>query len=154
MIIKRYLFKLLLIVSTGLVHAETLPSTQDWADAAVLAKQNHIPILVIFESENCGFCERLKQEILIPLPHTCTLQPPLIKEFDIYSRGKVTDFNGELIRTRRFKNRYHIYAVPTVLFLDPEGNPLTEPIVGYNLQQEKYRKRLHSSLIASYKALR
>ena len=150
--VKQYLLSLVFLISTGLSQADPLQTTRDWADASATAKRNHTPILVVFESEECGFCERLKQEILEPLADTCTLQPPLIRQFDIYSGGKITDFDGDPIRSRQFKDRYHIYAVPTLLILDPDGKPLSDPIVGYN-SQEEYRELLRSSLIASYQAL-
>jgi hypothetical protein len=38
------------------------------------------------------------------------------------------------------------------MILDAEGNPLTDPIVGYNSQDE-YLELLRTSLIASFQAL-
>ncbi len=151
--IKQYLSSILLALITGLTQADDLLSTRDWADVSQAAKQGHVPILAVFESEACGYCEQLRKDILTPLPDTCSLQPPLIREFDINSGGKVTDFNGDPIRSRQFKERYKIYAVPTLVFLAPDGTPLTDPIVGYNLKQDEYRALLRASLMDSYRAL-
>ncbi|MET0026736.1 MAG: thioredoxin fold domain-containing protein [Candidatus Thiodiazotropha sp.] len=151
--IKQYLLSIFMALVSSLTQAGDLPTTRDWADVAEAAKQGHVPILAVFESEDCGYCERLRKDILAPLPDTCSLQPPLIKEFDIDSGGKLTDFNGDSIRSRQFKERYNIYAVPTLVFLAPDGTPLTDPIVGYNLKQDEYRDLLRASLMDSYRAL-
>ncbi|MET0067962.1 MAG: thioredoxin fold domain-containing protein [Candidatus Thiodiazotropha sp.] len=151
--IKQYFSTLMLVLVTSLTQAGDLPTTRDWADASQAAQQEHVPILAVFESEDCGYCERLRKDILSPLSDTCSLQPPLVKEFDIDTGGKLTDFNGDPIRSRQFKQRYNIYAVPTLVFLAPDGTPLTDPIVGYNLKQDEYRALLRASLMDSYKAL-
>ncbi|MEJ2590631.1 MAG: hypothetical protein P8178_04365 [Candidatus Thiodiazotropha sp.] len=77
-----------------------------------------------------------------------TAQPrePLIREFDINAGGKLTDFDGERIRSRQFKRRYGIFATPTLLILDPDGKLLSDPIVGYNSAGE-YRQLLEQSLL-------
>jgi thioredoxin-related protein len=143
---------LFLLVNSGLSLADSINSHTNWADTSALARQNHTVILVVFESEGCGYCVRLKREILRPLSHTNKQKPPLIKEFDIYSGGKVTDFNGELIRSRQFKERYEVFAVPTLLIVDADGKLLADPIVGYN-SQEEYETLLQDSLKTSYAAL-
>ncbi|MCG8489398.1 MAG: thioredoxin fold domain-containing protein [Candidatus Thiodiazotropha sp.] len=150
--IKQYLISIFLLLSSGLSVAETLDTNTNWADASALARQNHTVIMVVFESEDCGYCVRLKQEVLKPLSDTTQQNLPVIKEFDIYAGGKVTDFNGDVIRSRQFKDRYQVFAVPTLLILDPDGNLLAEPIVGYN-SQEEYERLLQESLLASHEAL-
>jgi thioredoxin-related protein len=150
--IKRYLILIVLLVTTDLSLAEPPSTTTNWADAAATARKAHTPIVVVFESQNCSYCSRLKREVLETLTESSTRPPPLIKEFDIYSGGKIIDFNGDSIRSRQFKKRYEIFAVPTLFILDSDGKPLTDPIVGYNSQQE-YLELLRSSLIASYNAL-
>ncbi|MCG7906989.1 MAG: hypothetical protein JAY95_10700, partial [Candidatus Thiodiazotropha taylori] len=65
---------------------------------------------------------------------------------------KITDFNGDVIRSRQFKDRYQVFAVPTLLILDPDGNLLADPIVGYN-SQEEYERLLQDTLLVSYDAL-
>ncbi len=151
--IQQSLLSLFLILAPPLSQAGDLLTTRDWAGVSLTATQHHVPILAVFESENCRYCERLRDDILSPLPDTCALQTPLIREFDIDAGGKVTDFNGDPIRSRQFKDRYNIYAVPTLVFLAPDGTPLTDPIVGYNLKQDEYRALLRASLKDSYKAL-
>ncbi|MCG7992763.1 MAG: thioredoxin family protein [Candidatus Thiodiazotropha lotti] len=150
--IKKYLISMFLLFGSGLSVAESLNSNTNWADASALARQNHTVIMVVFESEDCGYCVRLKQEVLKPFSDSTEQNPPVIKEIDIYAGGKITDFNDDLIRSRQFKDRYQVFAVPTLLILDPEGNLLADPIVGYN-SQEEYERLLQKSLLLSYEAL-
>ncbi|MCU7922052.1 MAG: thioredoxin fold domain-containing protein [Candidatus Thiodiazotropha sp. (ex Dulcina madagascariensis)] len=149
--IKQYLvFVLLLFV--GLSHAEPPLPTTDWSDTSAIARKSHSPILVVFGAEACGYCVRLMEEVIEPLSLQSDRKLPLIREFDIYSSGKITDFNGDPIRSRQFKSRYQVYAIPTLFILDADGKPLTDPIVGYNSRDE-YRELLRSSLGASFAAL-
>ncbi|MEW8500332.1 MAG: thioredoxin fold domain-containing protein, partial [Candidatus Thiodiazotropha taylori] len=104
-----------LLFSSSLTVAESLNSNTNWADASALARQNHTVIMVVFESEDCGYCVRLKQEVLKPFSDSTEQNPPVIKEIDIYAGGKITDFNGDVIRSRQFKDRYQVFAVPTLL---------------------------------------
>ncbi|MES9862619.1 MAG: thioredoxin fold domain-containing protein [Candidatus Thiodiazotropha sp. LLP2] len=150
--IKQYLLLVILLLSSSISLSDPIHTVANLADLSATAQKNHVPILVVFESENCGYCIRLKQEVLEPLSETISMQPPTIMEFDIFSSGKITDFNGDRIRSRQFKERYQIFAVPTLLILDHEGNPLVDPIVGYN-SREEYQALLRSSLFASYDAL-
>lgn len=143
----QYLKLLILSLVTQAALAAPPATTRDFADVSRAARQRHTPILVIFSADTCGYCLKLKQEVIDPL----TRQPdrgdrPLIREFDINAGGKVTDFDGERIRSRQFKRRYGIYATPTLVILDPDGRLLSDPIVGYNSARE-YRRLLRQSLL-------
>jgi thioredoxin-related protein len=151
MMIKQPLFTVLLLFF-GAAFADPPHPTYDWAGISNVARAEHSPILVVFNSETCGYCQRLKHEVIEPLTHNHNQKLPLIREFDIYSKGKIIDFNGDPIRSRQFKRRYNIYAVPTLILLGPDGTPLTDPIVGYNSQKE-YLELLQTSLVASFQAI-
>ena len=149
--IKQYLFVALLLFF-GISSADPSLTTDDWADLSDIARETHSPILVVFNADTCSFCQRLKDEVIEPLAKETDHKLPLIREFNIYSGGKIIDFNGDSIRTRQFKRRYNIYAIPTLMILDPDGKPLADPIVGYNSHDE-YLELLRTSLVASFQAL-
>lgn len=112
-------------------------SQQDWSQIARQAELAQLPLLVLFTADECAYCERLKQEVLKPLlrqekPHRLAV----FREVDINTGGKMIDFNGESIRSRLFKDRYQVFATPTLLILNAHGDPLANPIVGYNSQDE------------------
>ena len=148
----QYLAILILSLLSAFAFAES-PAV-DWSDVSASARRQHSPILVVFSADTCGYCVKLKREVMEPLSHNPRAEEPLlIREFDINAGGKVTDFNGERIRSRQFKRRYGIFATPTLLILDADGQLLTDPLVGYNSASE-YRELLHASLVTSYEALK
>jgi thioredoxin-related protein len=148
----QYLATLILLVFSCSAWSESPDA--DWSDVAQTARDRHQPILVVFSADTCGYCSRLKREVLDPMSQQeAADSQPLIREFDINTGGKLTDFNGERIRSRQFKQRYGIFATPTLLILDPDGHPLSDPLVGYNSPDE-YRELLQNHLVTSYRALK
>ncbi len=147
----QYLATLCLLLLTCAASAES--PRIDWSDVGETARDRHQPILVVFSAETCGYCTRLKQEVLEPISQEPAAHQLLIREVDINAGGKITDFNGERIRSRQFKRRYGIFATPTLLILDAEGKLLSSPLVGYNSSSE-YRELLQNHLVTSYKALK
>lgn len=147
----QYLVALILLLPPTFASAES--SQDNWSDVAHQARRQHSPILVVISADTCGYCVKLKQQVIEPLSNDPNEgHRLLIREFDINAGGKLTDFNGESIRRRQFKKRYGIFATPTLLILDADGQLLTDPLVGYNTANE-YRELLHASLVTSFKAL-
>lgn len=147
----QYLAVLILFLATTVASAGS--PRVDWSDIADQARQQHRPILVVFSADTCGYCVKLKREVIQPLSYAPVEgHNLLIREFDINAGGKITDFSGESIRSRQFKRRYNIFAIPTLLILDANGQLLADPLVGYNSASE-YRELLHASLAASFEAL-
>lgn len=106
-----------------------------------------MPILLLFASEDCGYCERLIQEVLLPFWAEHQQHPlAIIREMDFKQVGKLTDFDGELIRSRHFRKRYQVFATPTLVIIDTAGHLLADPIAGYD-SKEAYTKRLNAILV-------
>ncbi|MEJ1354251.1 MAG: thioredoxin fold domain-containing protein [Candidatus Sedimenticola sp. (ex Thyasira tokunagai)] len=115
------------------VSASEITLATDWEAEAMSANSNQLPVMVVFSSEGCVYCDKLKSDLLKPLMQDGELDKQVhINEFNISSGGKVVDFDGDRIRSRIFVDRYKIYATPTVVLLDYNGNQLTPPIIGYN----------------------
>ena len=72
-----------------------------------------------------------------------------IRELDIKRGGKIRDFDGEKIRTKIFVDRYDVYATPTLVLVDHQGDPLGTPIVGFN-NPEDYVTDLEYFLDVAY----
>jgi thioredoxin-related protein len=119
---------------------------RDWTEIAELAESRHLPVVILVSSEDCGYCERLKNEVLFPMAREGRLKDrALVRELPLDTGGKLLDFDGERIRTRIFLGRYKVFASPTLLFLDAHGLPLHEPLVGYS-GPEQYRDLLLRAL--------
>jgi thioredoxin-related protein len=141
---------LLSILLTAPVSAESpISYTKDWLTESVEAKKTGVPIMMVFGSEYCAYCARLKAEVLEPGYKSGAWDGRvLIREIAIDSGGKVTDFDGDPIRTRIFVSRYDIYATPTVVLVDYDGNPISTPIVGFS-DAKSYLEQLDSAIDAA-----
>jgi thioredoxin-related protein len=154
----RHFFALLLFLlvnnSTGGEASAVIGiSTTDWSEVSALADRSHRPLLLVVTAPDCGYCQRLKNEVLSSLDsHRDLAKRVIIREMDLHSSGKVVDFNGELVRARMFLSRYGVFATPTVLFLDSAGQSLREPLVGYN-GTELYLPELYEAVEESARAL-
>ncbi|MCW8920482.1 MAG: thioredoxin fold domain-containing protein [Sedimenticola sp.] len=129
------LLALTLITLSFLIQAAPLntPKVFDWSLEASTASKGNKPIMVVFSSDRCNYCDLLNQQVLNPLLKSGDLANRVhLREFKIDRSGKVVDFDGDPIRSHIFVSRYNIYATPTVLLLDQNGNILGEPIVGFN----------------------
>ena len=130
-----------------------ISTSKDWSVEATQAKGAGIPIMVIFSTEHCPYCVRLREEVLKPLIHNGALRGKvLIREFNIDGGGKITDFDGERIRSRIFVSRYEIFATPTVVLVDYHGKPLTPPIVGFN-EADSYTDFLDEAISSAVMSL-
>lgn len=134
-----FLFSTLLQLSPLLMadRADTLISAKDWAVEATAARESGIPIMVVFSTDDCHYCEKLKRDVLQPIVAQGRLAGKVhLREFNIDTGGKITDFDGDRIRSRIFVSRYDVFATPTVILLDHEGTPLSSPIIGFNSADE------------------
>ena len=124
----------LLFVSGEVICGSTtnIIPTQDWSAESAEARKSATPIIILFSKAGCAYCERLKKEMLEPLADRKHGSFARIRELDINRGGKITDFDGEKIRTKIFVSRYGIYATPTLMLVDYQGHSLGAPIVGYN----------------------
>ena len=139
-----------LLAQTGPVAAENY---LDWAKVGAEARERGLPVALLITGPDCGYCERLRQEFLeAPATRGTLEQGAVTQEMSREEVGKVTDFDGERIRTRLFLARYGIFATPTLLLLSPEGEMLAPALVGFNGAQKygdlvaKRMNRAHANL--------
>jgi len=144
-----------ILLLTPLAQADMHKCTaRDLTLAAHAARQAEAPILLLYSSQECGYCELLKRQVLKPMfGQDQDNRLAVVRELDMDTGGKLVDFDGEKIRSRRLQERYHVRVTPTLLILDAKGQLLADPIVGYD-SPEAYRTRLESLLARSHKLLR
>lgn len=83
-------------------------------------------VLIMFEIENCPFCERMKATVL----NQARVQDWYRQHFLIYTldvRGDIplTDFRGRDTTEKAFALEQRVRATPTFIFFDLEGNAVT-----------------------------
>lgn len=145
-------FPLLILLFSTLAVADQPgldQTTRDWSRVATDARETGLPVLVLVSSEDCAYCELLKQEVLRPLLREGRLgRQALVHELSMHTTGKLVDFNGEKVRSGVFVRRYAVHVTPTLLLLDAAGRALHEPLVGYK-DPDAYYTRLQEALIRS-----
>lgn len=129
---------LLLSLFLGNLPAHPLTSTDDFSLAGEAARVGGLPVVVVVTGPHCGFCERMRKDLFDSRKRCSLTSQAVAREFRTDTGGKITDFDGERVRSRVFLSRYEVFATPTVLFLDSHGDPVADPIVGYN-QEDLYR---------------
>jgi len=133
-------------ISIAAEPLQDIYTTDDFATEASLARRTGVPLMVVFSTDDCPYCVRLKNQVLRPLVQNGKLsRKVLLREFNIDVGGKITDFDGERVRSRVFVSRYDIYATPTVVLVDYDGEPLATPIVGYN-EPDAYTEQLNETI--------
>lgn len=110
---------------------QKLVEATDFSQDAMLSRQGRMPILLLVSQHHCPFCAQIKREILGPMVISSEYKDRLlIREIYIDLGTRVRDFKGKLLDSSAFVLGYKTYLTPTLLFLDAEGNELTERIVG------------------------
>jgi thioredoxin-related protein len=111
--------------ASGLVHAKNLQ-----ADAQLAAKRQ-VPILVVFTSPGCHYCERVKSEYLAAMNQDPAYRSKvIIREITMGDTKPLTDFNGTSTTEGEFAATHKVFMVPTVIVFDTNGAETSEAIVG------------------------
>jgi thioredoxin-related protein len=92
-----------------------------------------LPILLLISQSHCGYCERMKREVLNPMQLNGDFENRiLVREIVIDSSEKLTDFDGNQVDAADFSQSYGVYVTPTLLFLNSRGEEAAKPILGIN----------------------
>ncbi len=110
---------------SGLVHAKNFK-----ADAQLAAKRQ-VPILVLFSSPGCHYCDRVKREYLVPMHKDPAYRKRvIIREVTMGDPTPLTDFDGTATTEGAFAAAHKVFMVPTVMVFDTQGKETSEAIVG------------------------
>lgn len=111
--------------AAGLVHAKNFR-----ADAQATAKRQ-VPILVLFTSPSCPYCDVAKRDYLVPMHRDrANRSRVIIRELTVNSNAPLTGFDGKPTTEAAFAAAHKVFVVPTVMVFTPRGEPVGEPIVG------------------------
>ncbi len=129
------LFCLGIYYSSFILSAPTsrpqLPQVSDLRVVAQQAKVQKLPILLMFGTDECPFCQLLREDFLIPMIISGDYTDKIIlREIHISARENIIDFSGHSIPVSRFAQHHHVSLFPTMVFIDSSGQALVKPIVG------------------------
>ena len=105
---------------------------RDLALDARLASQRKIPLLLLFSEAGCPWCERARQEFLLPMQRNPEYKAKVImREVEIGSPAALIDFSGKKTTHGDFARLHRVNLMPTVIMMGPRGEALAEPLVGF-----------------------
>ena len=105
---------------------------RDLAADARLAAKRKIPLLLLFSEAGCPWCERARQEFLLPMQRNPEYRAKvMMREVEIGKPDALIDFDGNRTTQAEFARRHRVNLMPTVMLLGPRGQTLAEPLVGF-----------------------
>lgn len=108
-----------------------VPLAHDLAAESQAAQAKQIPVLVLFMSPHCPYCEQILKEFLLPMQHNPEYRAKVVmRQVVIDSDAKLLDFAGRTTTHAQFAAQNRIRLVPTIKLFDASGRELTEPLVG------------------------
>jgi thioredoxin-related protein len=111
--------------ANSLVHAKNFQ-----ADARTAAKRR-VPVMVLFSTPSCPYCERVKSEYLVPMHNDPAYRSRVIfREVTIDSDAPLTGFDGTRTTEAAFAAAHKVFMVPTVMVFDTRGEAIGDAIVG------------------------
>ena len=122
---------MLLVAGSAHSAPPALPAASDLAADGATAKAQRVPVLLFFNRVECPYCERALREFLTPMERDPdNAGRVLFRQVEIDKASKLVDFAGNATTHRKFAQRFSITLTPTIWFVDGDGHPLAEPIVG------------------------
>lgn len=122
-----------LLAGAGRIHTPQVDLSRDLAADAQLARTQRLPILLVFTTEYCDYCEMLEEDFLQPMLISGHYQDKvLIRKVVASADQSLIDFDGARVDTDTLARRYRVRVYPTLLFLDSTGRELAERLVGIN----------------------
>ena len=110
----------------SIAQAAGLQVVKDFTVEAKDAQKRQVPILVLFMSESCEYCETVLQEFLLPMQRNPEFKDKVIlRQIESSSRDALIDFDGKSTTYSRFSSRHKVGGVPNVMLFDSNGQMLT-----------------------------
>ena len=103
----------------------------DFRHEAEISRAQELVMVLEFSSEDCVYCHKLEALFLLPMQRNADYDDKiLLRSLSLDEGNHVIDFDGRSITTGEFAARYGVSLTPTLLFLDADGNELSERLVG------------------------
>jgi thioredoxin-related protein len=106
--------------------------TNDLAALGELAQQKHLPILIMYSAEDCGYCKRLEAEVLGPMGlDATTASRVIVRKLMMDEYESLHDFHGDEQNAETYAILQGVQVTPTLALLDSSGKTLVPMIIGY-----------------------
>ncbi len=110
-----------------------IKSLTDLAALGKEAREKRKVIMLEMSASYCSYCLTLEEEIIKPMlrsgDYTSNV---LIRKLEIDDHGKINSLTGAPTSAALLANQFDIIVTPTLIFLDGQGNEVSERILGVN----------------------
>jgi thioredoxin-related protein len=111
--------------------AHGVATARDLQHAGQVARHKGIPVLIIFTSPDCRYCDRVISYYLVPMQsNPGTAGTVLIRQLDMSSSKPLVDFSGHATTAHAFAKALKVTFAPTIMLFTPDGKPAADPLVG------------------------
>jgi len=111
--------------------AASMVQIEDLREEARQAKADNLVLVIEFSSEYCGYCRQLEELFLLPMQRNAEYRKKvLIRYVSLDAFETLVDFDGQSVSTSEFASRYDVSLTPTLIFLDSNGNEMSDKLVG------------------------
>lgn len=122
------LSSLLLALICGLAQASDLILVRA-TDLQALGKEKQGDVIVLMVSQpSCAYCVKVKEDYLEPLLKTANA--PAVEVVSLGTSHSFIGFDGQPTTAEALTRELNANFTPTLLFVDSQGKPLHEPMVG------------------------
>lgn len=125
-----------------------MPRPASLPDDARAAAQRGEPLVLLVSLPGCPYCERLRRSHLAPLQR----DTGGVVQIDLHSALPLIDFDGAVRTHDAVARARHADVAPTVLFLGPRGEEVSERLVGAGVA-DFYGAYLEQRLTTARRAL-
>ena len=133
---------------------DKITALKDFAEEADKMREKKMPMLVIFSSPYCIYCEKIIHNHIPKLEKDPRFAGKVLfrnVDFD-NPQSMMVDEEGEFVTIKEYSDKYDVTYFPEIIFLDADGKELSKKIQGYDGDVET-AKLLENALLESMKKL-
>lgn len=109
-----------------------VPMAEDLRAEGRQAQLRQVPIMLVFTSPFCVYCDRVKAEYLGPMvDDPAYREKVIIRRIEAGGDMSLTGFDGKKTTHGAYAASQKIVMVPTIKVVDAQGKELAGPIVGF-----------------------
>ena len=134
-------------------HAQThLSELNDLQTLGQQAKQQELPIMLLFSAKWCEYCIVLKEQVINPMLINGMYEGKwlFIRQVSIDDSEPLKMVDGSVVKKSDWAYKLNADLTPTIVFIDGNGKKIAEPIIGIS-EITLYASLIHARLNEAYK---
>lgn len=136
------------------LSAGEIPYARDLEADAEEAEARVVPILVMFSSESCPYCQRVMDEYILPMAaDPAYREKVIIRVVELEGALSLVDFEGERMGHAEFADAQGVTLTPAIKFYDYTGAELVPELIGFS-SEDFYGYYLEAKIDRSLTKLR